>query len=103
MIRYLYASELARHPGLARTMFRDRADQFRTRFGWEVEVREMPAGPYHLFKSGAEYRAGMRESTADTGGPSPAWTPFLAVAGGVNPVPGVKQTAMPLVRSLMAR
>ncbi|SIS83305.1 acyl homoserine lactone synthase [Roseivivax lentus] len=38
MIRYLYASELARHPGLARTMFRDRADQFRTRLGWEVEL-----------------------------------------------------------------
>ncbi|WP_152452273.1 MULTISPECIES: acyl-homoserine-lactone synthase [unclassified Roseivivax] len=38
MIRYLYASELSRFPRLAQSMFRDRADQFRTRLGWEVSV-----------------------------------------------------------------
>lgn len=38
MIRYLYATELCRHPALARGMFRDRAIQFRDRQGWEVEV-----------------------------------------------------------------
>lgn len=38
MLRYVYASDLNDHPKLARTMFRDRADQFKTRLGWEVDV-----------------------------------------------------------------
>ena len=38
MLRYLYGSELVRHPRLATSMFRDRADQFRTRLGWDVTV-----------------------------------------------------------------
>ncbi|SHH92263.1 acyl-homoserine-lactone synthase [Marivita hallyeonensis] len=38
MIRYLYADQLTKFPRLARTMFEDRADQFKTRLGWEVEV-----------------------------------------------------------------
>lgn len=38
MLRYIYANELHRHPKLARTMFLDRADQFRTRLGWDVRV-----------------------------------------------------------------
>jgi len=38
MIRYLYGDQLAQHAKLRDTMFRDRADQFRTRLGWEVEV-----------------------------------------------------------------
>lgn len=38
MLRYLYADQLHRHPALARAMFRDRADQFKTRLGWEVQV-----------------------------------------------------------------
>ena len=38
MIRYLYADQLARHARLASTMFEDRADQFKTRLGWEVTV-----------------------------------------------------------------
>ena len=40
MLRYVYASDLKDHPKLARTMFRDRADQFKTRLGWEVSVDE---------------------------------------------------------------
>lgn len=40
MLRYLYADELHRFPDLARTMFRDRADQFKTRLGWDVYVNE---------------------------------------------------------------
>lgn len=40
MIRYLYADQLAQEPALARAMFRDRADQFHTRLGWEVRVDE---------------------------------------------------------------
>ncbi|WP_299648622.1 acyl-homoserine-lactone synthase [uncultured Tateyamaria sp.] len=38
MLRYVYASDLCDHPKLARTMFRDRADQFKTRLGWDVHV-----------------------------------------------------------------
>jgi N-acyl-L-homoserine lactone synthetase len=40
MIRYIRADRLHDHPLLRDTMFRDRADQFRTRLGWEVQVSE---------------------------------------------------------------
>lgn len=40
MLRYLYANQLHHHPTLAREMFRDRADQFKTRLGWDVCVDE---------------------------------------------------------------
>lgn len=43
MLRYVYADELAAYPKLARTMFEDRADQFKTRLGWEVTVDESGA------------------------------------------------------------
>ncbi|WP_299622066.1 acyl-homoserine-lactone synthase [uncultured Tateyamaria sp.] len=38
MLRYVYAADLNDHPKLARTMFRDRADQFKTRLGWDVTI-----------------------------------------------------------------
>lgn len=38
MIRYLTGQTLAAHPLLARTMFQDRAAQFRERLGWPVAV-----------------------------------------------------------------
>ncbi len=38
MLRYLYADQLHAHPKLAEGMFRDRADQFKTRLGWDVTV-----------------------------------------------------------------
>ena len=40
MLRYIYANDLYKFPKLARSMFQDRADQFRTRLGWEVTVDE---------------------------------------------------------------
>ena len=40
MLRYLYAHELTKHPKLADTMFRDRADQFKTRLGWDVDIND---------------------------------------------------------------
>lgn len=40
MLRYLYADELHKFPALAEGMFRDRADQFKTRLGWDVKVTE---------------------------------------------------------------
>jgi acyl homoserine lactone synthase len=40
MLRYLYGSELTRHPVLADSMFRDRADQFGRRLGWDVTIDE---------------------------------------------------------------
>jgi acyl homoserine lactone synthase len=38
MLRYIYADQLHFYPKLARTMFRDRADQFSNRLGWDVSV-----------------------------------------------------------------
>lgn len=38
MLRYLYADQLKFHPKLADSMFRDRADQFATRLGWDVSI-----------------------------------------------------------------
>ena len=38
MLRYIYGNDLRNHPLLADTMFQDRADQFKTRLGWEVSV-----------------------------------------------------------------
>ncbi len=38
MIRYIYGEDLHRFPLLAKTMFQDRADQFKTRLGWNVDV-----------------------------------------------------------------
>lgn len=38
MLRYLYADQLRDEPKLHDTMFRDRADQFRDRLGWDVTV-----------------------------------------------------------------
>lgn len=38
MLRYIYANELHNYPKLRRTMFRDRADQFKTRLGWDVDI-----------------------------------------------------------------
>ncbi|MCA8883469.1 MAG: autoinducer synthase [Rhodobacteraceae bacterium] len=38
MLKYLFASELSEFPKLRDTMFRDRADQFHTRLGWEVTI-----------------------------------------------------------------
>ncbi|MEL7099896.1 MAG: acyl-homoserine-lactone synthase [Pseudomonadota bacterium] len=38
MLRYVYARDLHAFPLLADTMFKDRADQFKTRLGWEVSV-----------------------------------------------------------------
>lgn len=40
MLRYLYADQLDQYPILRDSMFRDRADQFKTRLGWEVSIDE---------------------------------------------------------------
>lgn len=40
MLRYIYANDLNQFPLLRDTMFRDRADQFKTRLGWEVSVNK---------------------------------------------------------------
>ncbi|UWS80294.1 autoinducer synthase [Phaeobacter sp. G2] len=38
MLRYVYAGDLNAHADLAHSMFVDRADQFQTRLGWDVQV-----------------------------------------------------------------
>ncbi len=40
MLRYIYGDDLCQVPMLKSTMFRDRADQFKTRLGWDVTVNE---------------------------------------------------------------
>lgn len=40
MLLYIYGSDLHKHPELAKAMFQDRADQFKTRLGWEVTVND---------------------------------------------------------------
>jgi N-acyl-L-homoserine lactone synthetase len=40
MLRYIYSSDLHKFPKLADTMFKDRADQFKNRLGWDVNVDE---------------------------------------------------------------
>ncbi|MEO1551412.1 MAG: acyl-homoserine-lactone synthase [Pseudomonadota bacterium] len=43
MIRYIYAADLHRFPHLARTMFEDRARQFKDRLNWSVTVDDSGA------------------------------------------------------------
>ncbi|MFO1107080.1 MAG: acyl-homoserine-lactone synthase [Amaricoccus sp.] len=40
MIRFIYAEDLRNYPVLAESMFRDRAEQFKVRLGWDVSVNE---------------------------------------------------------------
>lgn len=40
MIRYLYGDQLQSEASLKETMFLDRADQFKTRLGWDVSVEK---------------------------------------------------------------
>ncbi|MFK7940249.1 MAG: acyl-homoserine-lactone synthase [Roseovarius sp.] len=40
MLRYIFADQLDTYPTLRDSMFRDRADQFKIRLGWEVTVDE---------------------------------------------------------------
>ncbi|TCO73894.1 acyl-homoserine-lactone synthase [Rhodovulum euryhalinum] len=40
MLRYIYGSDLHKHPLLRDTMFRDRAIQFHERLGWDVSVND---------------------------------------------------------------
>lgn len=40
MLRYIYADDLHHFSKLKHTMFQDRADQFRTRLEWDVDVDE---------------------------------------------------------------
>lgn len=40
MLRYIYGHDLHAYADLAHSMFCDRADQFKTRLGWEVQVHQ---------------------------------------------------------------
>ncbi|MEX0318841.1 MAG: acyl-homoserine-lactone synthase [Ruegeria sp.] len=40
MLRYIYADELHKYPKLREGMFCDRAEQFKTRLGWDVHINE---------------------------------------------------------------
>jgi len=38
MLRYIYAKDLHKFSSLAHSMYVDRADQFKTRLGWDVQI-----------------------------------------------------------------
>lgn len=40
MLRYIYARDLETYADLAHSMFLDRADQFKARLGWDVQIDE---------------------------------------------------------------
>lgn len=40
MIKYIYADQLSNFPALKNSMFKDRAEQFKTRHGWPVTVND---------------------------------------------------------------
>jgi len=40
MLRYIYGNDLSKYPHLRDSMFRDRANQFKTRLEWDVTVDE---------------------------------------------------------------
>ena len=81
MIRYIYGEDLNKFPMLARSMFRDRADQFATRLGWEVSVDERGEerdeydreNPLYVIWEKPAYNARAR-----------IWTPFSAHPQAIN-------------------
>jgi len=57
------------------------AATFYTRvFGWDHEVSEMANGPYHLFKVGEYFRAGIIATTPGMGDTPSNWSVYLSVA-----------------------
>lgn len=92
MIRYIHANELHTHPLLRDTMFRDRADQFHTRLGWEVSVDEQgferddydDLNPLYVIWEGADGRHGGSMRLLPTVGRCMVNDHFLSLTDGVR-------------------
>lgn len=92
MIRYLYADQLQQFPLLAQTMFRDRADQFKTRLGWAVSVDSQGCerdeyddlGPLYVIWEKADGSHGGSMRLLPTVGRCMVNEHFLNLTGGVH-------------------
>jgi acyl homoserine lactone synthase len=92
MLRYIYADALHHFPLLAETMFRDRAEQFHRRLGWEVAVDEHgeerdeydDENPLYVIWEGADGRHGGSMRFLPTTGPTMVNDHFRHLTGGVR-------------------
>jgi acyl homoserine lactone synthase len=92
MLRYIYADDLKALPTLAENMFRDRAAQFHTRLGWEVDVD--PSGlerdsyddenPMYIIWENADGTHGGSLRLLPTTGPTMMGDHFLHLTDGVH-------------------
>lgn len=91
MLRYIYGEDLHAYPELASGMFRDRADQFRTRLGWEVTVdrngeerdRYDDLNPLYVIWEGPRGRHGGSMRFLPTTGPVMTNEVFSRLTGGI--------------------
>jgi N-acyl-L-homoserine lactone synthetase len=90
MLTYIYATDLARNPELQSRMFRDRADQFKHRLGWDVatdsrgyEQDECDAmNPLYVIWRNADGGHGGSMRVLPTTGPCMTNDHFSAITGG---------------------
>lgn len=90
MLSYVYAQDLARDPRLAASMFRDRANQFHTRLGWDVQVDDNgeerdeydAMNPLYVIWKTADGLHGGSMRVLPTTGPCLANDHFADIAGG---------------------
>lgn len=93
MIRYIQASHLYRFPVLRDTMFRDRADQFHIRLGWDVSVNDKgeerdrydAQNPLYVIWENADGTHGGSMRFLPTSGPTMINDHFLSLLDG-NPI-----------------
>ena len=93
MLRYIYGRDLQNYPKLAKSMFQDRADQFRTRLGWDVRVNESgeerdqydPIDPLYVIWERPDGRHGGSTRFLPTTGPVMVNDIFGHLTGG-NPI-----------------
>lgn len=92
MIRFIYADELRQYPVLAESMFRDRAEQFKTRLGWDVDVNEYgwerdeydDLNPLYIIWVDDKGRHGGSMRTLPTVGRTMTNEHFTSLTGGVE-------------------
>ena len=92
MIHYIYADALDAFPTLKRTMFEDRADQFKTRLDWEVDVDDNgqerdeydAMNPMYIIWKGVDGTHGGSMRVLPTVGQCMPNDHFVHLAGGVR-------------------
>ena len=92
MIHFVYGDELRNHPVLAESMFIDRAEQFKTRLGWDVTVNEYgwerdeydDLNPMYIIWADANGRHAGSMRTLPTIGRTMTNEHFLELTGGVR-------------------